>query len=74
MQNRQYLELCQRSAIGAEVYVIYNGAKYIPCSLSIWFNDVGEMQSTAVLQDLNGKTIVNCKVKDLMCLDKDTKM
>lgn len=71
MERRKYLELCQKSAVGVGGALMeYNGIKYIPISLSLWFNDKGEGQNTAVLADLNGKSIINCRLQDIISLDK----
>ena len=48
----------------------YNGVKYIPISLSLWLNDKGEGQNTAVLSDLSGNSIINCRLQDIEHLDK----
>ena len=70
IDRKLYLELCQRCAIGmGDVFVEYENTKYVPHSLSIWFNDKGETQNTAVLFDLNGKTVINCRLQDVY-LDK----
>lgn len=71
MERRKYLELCQKNAVGVEgVFVEYGGTKYLPISLSIWFNEKGEGQNTAILQDVNGKSIINCRLQDIISLDK----
>ena len=71
MERRKYLELCQKNATGIEgVFVEYGGTKYLPISLSLWFNERGERQNTAVLSDLNGKSIINCRLQDIISIDK----
>ena len=71
MERKKYLELCQKNAVGIKgIFVKYNGVKYIPISLSLWFNDKGEGQNTVVLSDLSGKSIINCRLQDIEHLDK----
>ena len=67
--RKRYLELCQMSAVGENVVVEYGGIKYKPTSLSIWFDDQGKTQNTAVLTDMCGRSIVNCRLQDVICID-----
>jgi hypothetical protein len=52
MERKRYLELCQKVAVGNNLVVLYDGTKYKPKSLLISFNDNGECQNSAILQDL----------------------
>lgn len=71
MERKHYLELCQKNAVKIEsVFVEYNGSKYIPVALSLWFNEKGEGQNTAVMSDLNKNSIINCRLQDVVCVDK----
>lgn len=70
IDRKLYLELCQRNAVGGVSVVMYEGVKYYPVMLQIWFNDKGEPQNTAVLQDLNLKSFINCRLQDVS-LDKE---
>ena len=71
IDRKKYLELCQKNAAGiGGIFVEYSGGKYIPVSLSIWFNEMGECQNTAVLCDLNFKSTINCRLQEISCLDK----
>jgi hypothetical protein len=69
IDRKLYLELCQRNAVGGVNVVMYEEVKYYPVMLQIWFNDKGEPQNTAVLQDLNLKSFTNCRLQDVY-LDK----
>lgn len=73
MERKNYLELCQKVAVGYDgIFVEYGGIKYIPVSLVLWFNGKGEGQNTAVLQDPNSKSVMNCRLQDVSYLDKQS--
>jgi hypothetical protein len=65
MERKTYLESCQKFAVGMDVFVMHDGIRYRPVSLSLWFDKKGSCHNTAVLKDLNGKAVINCRVEDV---------
>ena len=66
MERKRYLELCQRNAVSPDsVNVIYQGCKYYPIALKIWFNGKGETKNTAEMVDCVSKTKLYANVKDV---------
>ena len=66
MERKHYLELCQKNAVNPDgVNVIYEGHKYYPLSLKIWFNWKGETKNTAEMLDCNSRSKLYCDVKDV---------
>lgn len=67
MERRRFLELCQRNAIDPDsVNVIYQGCKYHPIALKIWFNSKGEAKNTAEMIDCTSRTKLYADVKDVL--------
>ena len=66
MDRNRFLQLCQREAVVPKsVIVYYDGAKYYPENLTIWFNEKGETQNTARLVAVVGRSMVCARVSDV---------
>lgn len=65
MERNDYLEHCKKNAAKKSVIVTYNGAKYYPYAYQLGYHSDGTVRHTAVLQDLNGGTIVFCRLQDV---------
>lgn len=66
MERNRFLQLCQKeAAVPKSVIVYYDGAKYYPESLTIWFNEKGETQNTARLVAVVGFSGVCARVSDV---------
>lgn len=66
MERNRFLQLCQKQAVEPKsVIVYYDGAKYYPENLTIWFNEKGETQNTARLVAVVGCSMVCARVSDV---------
>ena len=66
MERNRFLQLCQKEAVEPKsVIVYYDGAKYYPENLTIWFNGKGETQNTARLVSVVGCSMVCARVSDV---------
>lgn len=51
MDRKRFLELCQRSAVGENVCVVYDGIDFKPVGYELAFDDKGNPLHSAVLID-----------------------
>lgn len=51
MDRKRFLELCQRSAVGEKVYVVYDGIDFKPVGYELAFDEKGNLLHSAVLKD-----------------------
>lgn len=66
MERNRFLQLCQKEAVVPKsVIVYYDGAKYYPENLTIWFNENGETQNTARRVAVVGCSMVCARVSDV---------
>ncbi len=66
MERKRYLELCQKNAVKIHsVNVIYQGGRYYPLALKIWFDGEGKTKNTAEMVDCNAGSKLYCDVKDV---------
>ena len=65
MERKQYLELCQKYAIGCDVRVKYKDTEYHPYRYELGFDSSGKSVHTAILKDLKANSIVYVWLKDV---------
>ena len=66
VERKRYLELCRDNSINPNsVIALYQGGKYYPLCLKIWFNGNGEAKNTAEMIDCVSRTKLYADVKDL---------
>ena len=73
MERSDFLKLCQTNSVqpnSAEVR--YKDMVCYPLALKIWFNRAGETQNTAVLLEKKSRCVIECRIQDVECLDKET--
>lgn len=67
MDRKKYLELCQKNAVQPNsVILIYQGGRYYPLALKIWFNGNGETNNTAEMVDCSAsRSKIYCDIRDV---------
>lgn len=65
MERKQYLELCQKHAVGCDVKVLYKDIKYHPCRYELGFDSSGNSTHTAILKDLKANSLIYCRLEDV---------
>lgn len=65
MERKQYLELCQKYALGCDVRVKYKDAEYHPYRYELGFDSSGKSIHTAILKDLKANSLSNCRLGDI---------
>mgnify|MGYP003300668860 CR=1 FL=1 len=71
IERKKYLEMCQYNSIYPKTVVVeYQGIKYYPEKLIIWFKN-GETKNTARMISAFGTSGIECDLSDVVCLDKD---
>lgn len=74
MDRKEYLQLCQKCSVlpersfgtknvPLELTVMYNGIRYYPAELRIWFDKNGNTRNTAVLHDMYANSVTNCDLE-----------
>ena len=58
MERKQYLELCQKYAVGCDVRVKYKDTEYHPYRYELGFDSNGNSIHTAILKDLKANSVV----------------
>jgi hypothetical protein len=66
IERKRYLELCRKNSVSPNsVNLIYQGSKYYPLALKIWFDGNGKTRNTAEMVDCVSRTKLYCDVKDV---------
>jgi hypothetical protein len=65
MERKRYLELCQQSAIGRGVRVLYKGIQYIPKGYELRFDKSGSSIHRAILKDRLANSLIYCKLEEV---------
>ena len=65
MERKQYLELCQKYAVGEDIRVKYKDTEYHPYRYELGFDDTGKSIHTAILKDLKANSLVDCWLEDV---------
>ena len=65
MERKQYLELCQKYAVGEDIRVKLKDAKYHPYRYELGFDDTGKSIHTAILKDLKANSLLYCGLEDV---------
>ena len=65
MERKQYLELCQKYAVGEDIRVKYKDTEYRPYRYELGFDDTGKSIHTAILKDLKANSLVDCWLEDV---------
>lgn len=66
IDRKKYLELCQKNAVFKNsIKVKYKGFDYYPMSLEIWFDNKGTTQNSAVLEEINSRSVTYCKLSEV---------
>jgi hypothetical protein len=58
MERKQYLELCQKYAVGFDIKVKHKNIEYHPYRYELGFDDKGNLIHTAILKDLKANSVV----------------
>ena len=58
MERKQYLELCQKCAVGGDIKVKHKNILYRPYRYELGFDDKGNTIHTAILKDLKANSVV----------------
>lgn len=64
IERAEYLKKCQTFAVLSEGRVMYQGMRFYPYALKIWFTPKGETRNTAILKDSMG-CIVECRLEEV---------
>jgi hypothetical protein len=65
MERKQYLELCQKYAVGGDIRVKYKDTEYHPYRYELGFDDKGNSIHTAILKDLKANSVVYAMLKSI---------
>ena len=65
MERRQYLELCQKYAVGCDIRVLYKDTQYRPYRYELGFDSSGKSIHTAILKDLKANSLLYCGLEDV---------
>ena len=58
MERKQYLELCQKYAVGRDVRVKYKDTLYHPYRYELGFDKSGKSIHTAILKDIKANSVI----------------
>jgi hypothetical protein len=65
MERKRYLELCQKYAVGCDIRVLYKESQYHPYRYELGFDDKGKSIHTAILIDLNKRSLLYCGLVEI---------
>ena len=65
MERKQYLELCQKHAVGEDIMVKLKDTSCRPCRYELGFDSNGKSTHTAILKDLKANSLLYCKLEDV---------
>jgi hypothetical protein len=65
MERKQYLELCQKYAVGCDIRVKYKDAEYRPYRYELGFDDKGKSIHTAILKDLKANSVIYTTLEEI---------
>ena len=65
MERKQYLELCQKYAVGGDIRVKYKDAEYHPYRYELRFDSSGKSIHTAILKDLKANSVVYAMLENV---------
>lgn len=65
MERKQYLELCQKYAVGGDIRVKYKDTEYHPYRYELGFDDKGNTIHTAILKDVNANSVLHTKLENV---------
>ena len=65
MERKQYLELCQKYAVGCDIRVKYKDSEYHPYRYELGFDDKGNSTHTAILKDLKANSISYVRLEEI---------
>ena len=65
MERKQYLEQCQKYAIGCDVRVKYKDTEYHPYRYELGFDSSGKSTHTAILKDLKANSVVYTMLENI---------
>lgn len=65
MERKQYLELCQKYAIGEDLRVKYKNTEYHPYRYELGFDGGGKSIHTAILKDIKSNSVIYARLQDI---------
>ena len=65
MEPKQYLELCQKYAVGEDIKVKYKFDEYHPYRYDLGFDGSGKSIHTAILKDIKANSLLYCRLEDV---------
>lgn len=65
MERKQYLELCQKYAVGGDTRVKHKDTEYHPYRYELGFDKQGNSTHTAILKDLKANSLLHCRLEDV---------
>ena len=65
MERKQYLELCQKYAVGEDIRVKLKDTEYHPYRYELGFDDTGKSIHTAILKDLKANSVVYAMLESI---------
>ena len=65
MERKQYLELCQKHAVGGDIKVKYKDFEYRRYRYELGFDGSVKSIHTAILKDLKANSVVCVMLKDI---------
>lgn len=65
MERKQYLELCQKYAVGCDIRVLYKDTEYHPYRYELSFDDKGNTIHTAILKDIKANSLLYCRLEEI---------
>ena len=65
MERKQYLELCQKYAVGEDIRVKYKDFEYRPYRYELGFDKQGNSTHTAILKNLKANSVIYVMLKDI---------
>ena len=66
IDRKEFLMMCQKNSVYPQSCKIkYHDAEYYPLALYIWFDDKGNPQNTAVIEEVNANSITYGKLQEV---------
>lgn len=66
MDRNDFFKACQNYARGLSAVVKYQGISYYPIAYQLAYKPDGTIRHTAVLQDVKSRTIVHCRLSEVL--------
>ncbi len=65
MERKEYLQRCQKYAVGQDIRVVFKDIDYYPIAYELSFESNGEAKHRAVLKDTKTSSLIYCRLDDI---------